>query len=111
VSEKKTAKLNIIEPWEFGTEKAIPASIVDKNENQYLLHLPEPLLINGKSINYLIGELRDQNSLDILSDKVHGTFALNMVYSSEVTKQNFRNHHIKRFRGNFLLGEIMFESK
>ena len=96
-----------MEPWEFGTEKAIAASIVDKNESQYLLHLDEPLMIKGKAVNYLIGELRGQELIDILTDKVHGTFALNMVYSNEVTEQNFRDYHIKNFRGNFLLGEII----
>jgi hypothetical protein len=109
VEKNRTGRLNIIEPWEFGTEKSIAASIVDKNEEQYLLYLPEPLWIKGKAINYLIGELRDKNLSDILSDKVHGTFALNMIYSNDVTIQNFRGYQIKDFRGNFLLGEIIFE--
>jgi hypothetical protein len=64
-------------------------------------------LIKEKSINYLIGELREEKLVDILSDEVHGTFSLNMVYSSEITKENFKEYPIKDFRGNFLLGEII----
>lgn len=108
VNEKnRTGKLNIVEPWELGTEKAITVSIVDKHESDYLLYLPEPFLIKGKSINYLIGELREEKLVDLLSDEVHGTFALNMVYPNEITKENFTEYPIKNFRGNFLLGEII----
>jgi|GEM_PF-2137488 len=105
----RVGKLNIIEPWEFGTEKAVHVSVVEKFEDQYLFSLAEPLLMKGLRTKYLIGELREEKSPDILSDKVKGTFALNMVFSDEINEKNFRNYLIKDFRGNFLLGEIILE--
>jgi hypothetical protein len=103
----RMGKLNIIEPWELATEKAVDALIIDRHEGEYLFSLTTPLSIKGKHISYLIGQLRDQESLDIISNKTHGTIALNMVYSEEINAQNFRDYSIKNFRGNFLLGEII----
>lgn len=106
--KNRAGKLNIIEPWELGTDKAIETSIVDYHEGQYLFYLFKPLPIKGKSVSYLVGELRDkEKSLDLFSDKIRGTVALNMVYSDEVDRQNFRNYRIKDFRGNFLSGEVI----
>ncbi|SRR5258706_8068682 len=105
--KNRIGKLNIIEPWEFGTEKAITASVVDEYEGQYLISILEPLAIKGNPIRYLIGEMTgEEKSLDLFSNNAQGTLALNMVYSDEINEQNFKNHRISDFRGNFLLGEI-----
>jgi hypothetical protein len=105
---KKILKLNIIEPWELGTEKAIPASIIDEYEGQYLIYLPTPRLIKGKSISYFLAELRGSDKLGLPSDKMRGTVLFNMVYLDEINDRNFRRYRIEDFRGNFLLGEIIF---
>ena len=52
--ESRVGKLNIIEPWEFGTEKAIEVSVIDYDQGQYLFALSKPLSAKGKNINYLI---------------------------------------------------------
>ncbi len=106
-TKHRSAKLNILEPWEFGTEKAIDVTIVDKNGTEYLFSLITPLPIRGKKIEYLIGQPRDEQSLDILSDKTSGTISLNMVYAEELNAENFGRYSMRNFRGNFLLGEII----
>jgi hypothetical protein len=105
--KNKIGTLNIIEPWELGTEKAISVSIVDEYQGQYLIFLSIPLSAKGKTIRYLIGEPRREN-FDLFSDKFLGSCELSMIYSDEIDEQNFKTYHIKDFRQNFLLGEIIF---
>ena len=104
--KNRTGKLSIIEPWELGTDKAIDVSIIDQYQAQYLISLSKPLLINSKKISYLIGELRLEKSIDLLSDNVRGVYSLNMVYSDNLNEHSFRANRIKDFRSSFLLAEI-----
>ncbi len=104
----RIGKLNIIEPWELGTEKAINVNIVDEYGGQYLIFLPDRLTANETRINYLIGEPREDKSLDLFSNDTQGTIPLNLVYSTEINAENFKNYRLEKFRGNFLLGEVIF---
>ena len=101
-------KLNIIEPWEFGTDQAIDVDIVARNQGQCLILLSEPRMFGEMLTSYLIGELREDSSqINSLFSGLHGTFAMNLVFSDEISKHNFPNLSMKSFRANFLLGEII----
>ena len=53
-------KLNILEPWDSGTETAINISIAKETENQLLLYLQTPIQYDGKIVQYLTCEFKSR---------------------------------------------------
>ena len=105
---QRYCSLNIIEPWEFGTDKAIDAILIDRNEGEYLLSLFQPRVFGEKQIRYLLLELRNKSSsVDLLNPKEKGVFPINLVFMSEIDPYNFKKYRITDFRANFLLGDII----
>ena len=51
-------KLNILEPWEFGTEKGIEIKDFDKFNNHILLHIKNPYIIDNEPYNFLLAKMR-----------------------------------------------------
>ena len=94
--------LNILAPWEFGTEKGVHVSIIGKKDNQFLLCFGAPYLINGNTYKFLL--FRRVNKIDML-DK--GCIPIEMVYCSNLSKENFKDYDFKDFRDNFLFGELI----
>lgn len=103
-----TCKLNILEPWEYGTLRPIDAVILAQNRCQYLIMLFEPRAFGEVNASHLMGELRDKSAhIDLLLPGLQGAFAMNLVFSAGINEQNFPDLSIKDFRNNFLLGEIV----
>ncbi|MEM6738223.1 MAG: hypothetical protein AAF620_19360 [Bacteroidota bacterium] len=101
----KAIKLNIIEPWEFGTDKGVTASIVGENNGQYLIRLSNPMKLQDNEAKYFLAELRDRHSNDNLNKP--GKYLLNMVYSQRINEINFKEHKISDFRSGLLVGEAI----
>ena len=53
-------KLNIIEPWESGTESVIDAYIVKEEENEFLLFVENNIKVRGENAHYFICELKKE---------------------------------------------------
>lgn len=106
----RECRLNIVEPWDIGTENPIGASIVDKVGDQYLLKLTEPRVMKGQSVRFLIAEPRAKgDKIDFVSVKARGLYPVNMVYSSNITIENFKVTSLNDFRSNFAIGDILIE--
>lgn len=54
-------QLNIIEPWESGTESAIEAYIVKEKANGFLLFVKKDIIVRGEIAHYFICELTNEN--------------------------------------------------
>lgn len=103
----KEIGLSIIDPWEFGTDEPVLATVVERNAKTYLIRLKDPLIINDAKISYLISEFRDKNIDDSTVLQQSGRYLMNMVYSEKINMSNFRGFKVSDFRGGFLTGEII----
>lgn len=103
----KEIGLSIIDPWEFGTDKPVLATVIERNAKTYLIRLKEPLLVNNVKIYYLLSEFRDKNIDESTVLQQTGKYLMNMVYSEKINMSNFRSFKISDFRGGFLAGEII----
>jgi hypothetical protein len=102
---KDIAKINIIEPWEYGTEKPISINNIDKLGSKYLFHLSEPYQINKKYYNFLIGRPKDFK-INLFNIKKNQVIVLEIHFGENVSELNFYNLNFDDFRGNFLLGDF-----
>lgn len=106
--DSRLIELNIIEPWEKGTEKSIKSEIVDKNADYYLIRLLEEYKLKDKATKYLLGELRDKkNEINLFDKSVRGTFLMNMVHHKNLNEDNFKDYDLEAFRSNFLMVELI----
>jgi len=97
-------KLQILEPWEFGTEKGINIKDIDKSKNQYLLYTEEPYIINNHEYKFFLA--KSKNKINLFSVAKKNSIILEMVYDKNLNPKNFIDYQIKDFRRNFLLGEL-----
>ena len=103
-------KLNILEPWEFGTEKGIEIKDFDKFNNHILLHIKNPYIIDNEPYNFLLAKMRGDEKINLLSSiSFKKNIMLTIVYDKNIDDMNFINYNIKEFRNNFLLGELIIE--
>lgn len=105
---ERKGRLNILEPWEHGTEKSIDVMIINRHNDQYLLKLSSPILINDLSFSYLMFKAKGE-SIDLLLSTNKGTFPIEIVYAKELEEENFPKFDIANFRSSFLFGEIILE--
>ena len=54
-------KLNIIEPWEYGTERALDAVIVKEYDLEFLLFVHEPRKIKEATAHYFVYKLEEKS--------------------------------------------------
>lgn len=107
--DQQIISLDIIEPWEKGTDKSIRAEIADRSGDSYLIRLIDNHEIDGKPILYLIGTIRgDESSVGLFDQSRSGSIVMNMVYDFDLRKDNFRDYDVGSFRSNFLLGQLNF---
>ena len=99
-------KLNIIEPWESGTQSAINVSIVKETEKQFLLFLEKPVNFKDQDIQYFICEFQRQEDRNALKKNIKGIYPINMVFDSNINKDS-QLPPLSSYRGNFLSGEII----
>lgn len=102
----RAGKLNILEPWEHGTEKSIKINLIKKNGDNYLIQLEKPHKINGHDFHYFIIRPRGERDLDI--SKLKGTYPVEMGYDKNLSMENFDKYNLELFRGNFLFAELIF---
>jgi hypothetical protein len=102
----KVIKLNIIEPWEYGTDKAVDASIVGEENDQYLIQLSKPMKFKNSEARYFLATLRDK-SLNGINKS--GKYLLSMVYSEDINELNYKGYKISEFRSGFLIGEAILD--
>lgn len=102
----KKGSLNIIEPWEHGTEESINVTFIEQNNDNYLLHLSNSHKIKDIDYSYFIVRFRDEEVNNISNLK--GTYSLEMGYDKEINESTFEKYDLKDFRTNFLLGEVIF---
>jgi len=102
-----TYKLNIIDPWESGTESAINATIVKEMEEQFLLFIETPTKVYGKNAQYFICELRRSKDKDAFKNHIKGTYPINMVFDEKINNADYELPPYSSYRGNFLSGEII----
>jgi len=97
-------KLNILEPWEFGTEKGINIKDIDKSKNQFLLYTEEPYVINNHKYEFFLA--KPKGKVNLFSVNKKDSILLEMVYDKNLSPENFTSYQIKDFRDNFFLGEL-----
>jgi hypothetical protein len=101
-----TYKLNILEPWESGTESAVRVTIIKETENQFLLFLEKPIQIKGQDAYYFICELQKKEDKNALTKKMKGVYPINMVFDQSIN-ENSQLPPLSSYRANFLSGEIV----
>jgi len=100
-------KLNIIEPWQSGTESAVEAHIVREKGNQFLLFVEKNIKVNGENAHYFICELKNKEDKIALKNGVKKVYPINMVFDKNITTGLQDIPDIDSYRANFLSGEII----
>ena len=105
---KRLVQLNILEPWEHGTQKSIDINIINKEGNQYLMKLNSSISIGNNLYSYFLFRVAERHkNNDLFSLRIKGTFPVEIVYKEDIDENNFTLFNIDDFRNNFLFGEII----
>ena len=102
--ETNKFELLIVEPWDAYQKVSI--ELVGFKGDQFLLKLLTPMNYKEKSIDYLIGSLRDASQKDSFIKELQGKYVFNLFYDEELNEDTLYMLDTLIFRGNFLLGEI-----
>jgi len=105
---ERKGKLNILEPWEHGTEKSLDVAIIKRLKEQYLLHLSSPISIRDISYSYLLFKTTGED-IDLFLSRNQGTYPIEIVYTKDLSEESFSKFDIADFRSSFLFGEIILE--
>lgn len=100
-------KINIIEPWESGTDKAIEADILMYSGTQFLIFVEKTIKVNGVDAHYFICKLQVENSGDVFEKKKSGMYKISMVFDKNINNVQQPLPNIDSYRGNFLIGELI----
>ena len=100
-------KLNIIEPWEYGTEHAIDATIVQENNSDFLLFINPPRQIEQDTVQYFVCTFRNSEDKIALKGHLQGVYPIQMVFDKSIKSNTDKIHSIKDYRSNFLSGELV----
>lgn len=100
-------KLNIIEPWESGTESAITADLIKKNGSQFLLFVEKVIKVRGENAQYFICELKNQENQNAFDNNIQGVYPIEMVFDKNIQNADSELLDLGKYRSNFLLGEII----
>ena len=101
-------KLNILDPWESGTEFSIKASIVKETEKEFLLSLEKPIQVKGQDAHYFICELKRQEDKNDLKKHIKGVYPINMVFDNSINEDS-QLPPLSSYRANFLSGELVIK--
>ena len=99
-------KLNILDPWEFGTESAVRASIIKETGKQFLLFLETPIRIEDQKAHYFICELQKQEDRNAFKKNIKGVYPITMVFDNSIN-ENSELPPLSSYRSNFLSGELV----
>lgn len=103
-------KLNIIEPWEYGTESPIDASVVKYNGLEFLLYLDFPRKIEQHNAQYFICKFKNDKDKISFKNKVKGSYIIEMVFDKQISSANDEIPAFGTYRGNFLSGELVIKN-
>lgn len=101
-------KINIIEPWESGTDRATEADIVKRTGIQFLIFIEKPIKVRGAEAHYFICKLQDENCAIEFNKGERGIYKITMVFDKNVKNVQNPLPNIESYRGNFLSGELIF---
>ena len=104
---KMMYKLNIIEPWESGTESAIEADLIKKNGIQFLLFVEKIIKVKGDNAQYFICELKNKENQNAFDNSVAGIYLIDMVFDKNIQNTDSELFDLGIYRSNFLLCEII----
>lgn len=101
-------KLNIIEPWESGTESAITANISRKAGNQFLLFVEKNIKVRDvDNAHYFVCKLKNDEDQKAFDNEEMGHYLINMVYDENIHEIESKISPLDSYRANFLLGELV----
>lgn len=100
-------KLNIIEPWESGTESPIDAFILKEKDRQFLLFVENNITVRGENAHYFICELKNEEDRIAFKNCVKRVYPINMVFDKNIIADQQEIPDINSYRSNFLSGEIV----
>jgi hypothetical protein len=100
-------KLNIIDPWESGTESAIDAYLVKEKSNEFLLFVKNNIKVRGENAHYFICELKNEEDKTAFKNCVKKVYPINMVFDKNIINEQQDIPDINSYRANFLSGEII----
>ncbi len=105
-----TAKLLIIEPWEFVSingDNFFEVHLILKRENQYLLQTKKELVYKGKTVHYLPLYIENNISgMDLWQTDKVDKIRVSLAFIDGLNEENFSTFDFKTVRGNFLTGEL-----
>jgi len=102
-----TFKLNIIDPWDYGTESAIDVTLIKKVAREFLLFLRTPIMFKNKKVQYFVCVLKRKEDEDKFNNGLKGTYPINMVFDENINCKDSGLQDFENYRGNFLYGEII----
>jgi hypothetical protein len=100
-------KLNILEPWESGTESAIDISVVKETEGEFLLFLHIPIKTEYGIAQYFVTRFKNEKDKTDFKKNVPGIYPVQMVFDKNITNENCNVPNLSSYRSNFLSGEIV----
>ena len=99
-------KLNIIEPWESGTESTIDATFIKENGVQFLLFVERIIKVRNENAQYFICELKNEEDKSAFNSHKKGVYPIRMVFDKNINSDAEELPPLSSYRANFLSGEI-----
>ncbi len=100
-------RVNIIEPWESGTDKSVGADIVKQTGDQFLLFIEKKINVKGNDAQYFICKLKSEKLRNPFNNNESGIYEISMVFDKDITNELQDLPDIENYRGNFLTGELI----
>ena|SRR5690348_4495823 len=100
-------KVNILEPWQSGTEASVEALIVKQSKNQFLIFIEANIKVRGENAHYFICKFKNENDESALKSSIEGVYPINMVFDKSIRNEQQEVPDINSYRANFLMGEII----
>ena len=100
-------KLNILEPWESGTESAINATIVKEIGPQFLLFVEIIIKVRGENAQYFVCKFENEENKKAFKNKFKGVYPIRMVFDKNIQGTESELPPLNSYRSNFISGEII----
>ncbi|MBS4042945.1 MAG: hypothetical protein KGZ59_03940 [Chitinophagaceae bacterium] len=100
-------RVNILEPWESGTNKSIKGEILQNTGNQFLLSVVEKINVKGNLAQFFVCKVKNEVLRTQFNNCTNGIYEISMVYDKNINNALQLVPDINDYRGNFLTGEII----
>lgn len=101
-------KLNIIEPWESGTDKSIEANILKFTGKQFLLFVEKSVKVGSNNAHYFVCKFKNEKVNAKFKSNECGTYEISMIFDINIQNAQQELPDIESYRANFLSGELIF---